>query len=87
MSSSALSELLEARKSVNSRGDVARLAGEYGIDVERLESVARFVSSPGLEGEMVHGSDEERVVTVSTSLPFFLMANRSFIRRYGLNLE
>jgi hypothetical protein len=65
MSSSALSELLEARKSVNSREDIARLAGEYGIDVERLESVARFVSSPS---EIVHVSDEERVITVRASL-------------------
>ena len=45
----ALSDLLDKRKSVRTREDLERLAKEYAIDVGKLESLVRFVSSPSVE--------------------------------------
>jgi crotonobetainyl-CoA:carnitine CoA-transferase CaiB-like acyl-CoA transferase len=48
--STTLSELLEERKKAKTRVEVVRMAEKYGVEVEKLESVARFVSSPSVEG-------------------------------------
>jgi len=46
----ALSDLLDKRKSVRTPEDLERLAKEYAIDVGKLESLTRFVTSPSVEG-------------------------------------
>jgi len=45
-----LSELLDKRKAAKSTQDLERLGKEYGIDVAKLESLARFVTSPSVNG-------------------------------------
>ncbi|KDQ12310.1 hypothetical protein BOTBODRAFT_34597 [Botryobasidium botryosum FD-172 SS1] len=45
---SSLSELLDERKSITSTRELADLAKRYGIDVEVLEGVAKYVNSPSV---------------------------------------
>ncbi|KAG6866102.1 hypothetical protein C0991_008854 [Blastosporella zonata] len=45
----SLTDLLDKRKSAKSIQDVERLAKQYGIDAAKLESLARFVSSPSVQ--------------------------------------
>jgi crotonobetainyl-CoA:carnitine CoA-transferase CaiB-like acyl-CoA transferase len=50
----SLADLLEARMYAVSAEEVARMATRYGVDVGRLESVARFVNMPSVkEGSVV----------------------------------
>lgn len=46
----ALSNLLDERKSATSQSELQRLADRYGVDVWKLENLARFVSSPSVRG-------------------------------------
>ena len=43
-------DLLEERKFAKTFEEVERLALRYGVDVESLERVARFVTSPSVRG-------------------------------------
>ena len=45
----SLADLLEECRFVTTRGELEELAGKYGVDVEKLESVARFVNSPSVD--------------------------------------
>ncbi|KAF8638496.1 hypothetical protein AX16_010479 [Volvariella volvacea WC 439] len=45
-----LSDLLDARKSVKTQQELEKLANEHNIDVQKLESLARFVNSPSVQG-------------------------------------
>ncbi|KDQ59429.1 hypothetical protein JAAARDRAFT_127116 [Jaapia argillacea MUCL 33604] len=45
----SLSELLEERKHVSSQAQLEQLAARYNLDVEKLESVARFVNAVGVD--------------------------------------
>jgi len=47
--STALSNLLDERKSATSQNELQRLAEQYGIDIWKLENLARFVSSPSVQ--------------------------------------
>ncbi|EPT00335.1 hypothetical protein FOMPIDRAFT_1060342 [Fomitopsis schrenkii] len=49
MLAGTLHGLLEERKSVATREELEKLASRYEIDVDKLESVARFVSSPSVD--------------------------------------
>ena len=59
--SSALTELLNQRKSVHGRMDLEKLSKEFGIELDKLESLARFVTSPSVIGTTIHpvGKDGE----------------------------
>lgn len=55
-----LSDLLDERKHVATRKELMSLAERYGIDVEKLESVARFVNTPTVEdGSVMTVSDSD----------------------------
>ncbi|THH09483.1 hypothetical protein EW146_g8673, partial [Bondarzewia mesenterica] len=50
----SLTDLLEERKLVTTQGELEELARRYGIDVDKLESLARFVNTPSVkEGSVV----------------------------------
>ena len=49
MLAGTLHELLEERKSVTTQEELEKLASRYEIDVDKLESVARFVNSPSVD--------------------------------------
>ncbi|KAG6813627.1 hypothetical protein H0H92_009244 [Tricholoma furcatifolium] len=63
--STTLSDLLDKRKAARSPQDVERLAKQFGIDAAKLESLARFVSSPsvqsGTEQRTVEKDGEESI--------------------------
>ncbi|KAF8160598.1 hypothetical protein BJ912DRAFT_316837 [Pholiota molesta] len=57
-----LSDLLDRRKAVRSRQDLEKLAKEFNIDVDKLESLARFVNSPSIDKATIRpiaGKSEE----------------------------
>jgi hypothetical protein len=57
-----LSDLLDRRKAVRSRQDLEKLAKEFNIDVEKLESLGRFVNSPSINKATIRpiaGKSEE----------------------------
>ncbi|CAA7267629.1 unnamed protein product [Cyclocybe aegerita] len=57
-----LSDLLDKRKAVKTRADLEKLAKEYNVDVDKLEGLARFVSSPSISNSNVRpakGKSEE----------------------------
>lgn len=43
-----LTELLDERKSATSQADLVRLSNKYGIDVNKLQNLTRFVTSPSV---------------------------------------
>ncbi|TFK42881.1 hypothetical protein BDQ12DRAFT_297172 [Crucibulum laeve] len=45
----SLSELLDERKGAKTREDLEILAEKYGIDVERMENLTRFVNTPSVD--------------------------------------
>ncbi|KAG6896733.1 hypothetical protein C0992_006450 [Termitomyces sp. T32_za158] len=53
----SLSYLFDERKSARSTQDIERLAKQYGIDASKLESLARYVSSPSVQS----GSEKRTV--------------------------
>ncbi|KAF8964656.1 hypothetical protein BDZ97DRAFT_1814929 [Flammula alnicola] len=57
-----LSDLLDRRKDVRSRQDMEKLSDEFGIETDKLESLARFVSSPSIDSATIRpvgGKSEE----------------------------
>lgn len=65
MLAGTLHELLEERKSVTTRDELEKLALRYEIDVDKLESVARFVNSPSVdEGSVRREVDRDGVEQV-----------------------
>ncbi|KAF7978092.1 hypothetical protein HWV62_1488 [Athelia sp. TMB] len=62
--SATLTELLNERK-MATRKDVETLASNYGIDVAKLDSLARFVNTPsmgeGTRSVIKHGNGEETI--------------------------
>ncbi|KAK7466953.1 hypothetical protein VKT23_004017 [Stygiomarasmius scandens] len=62
-----LTYLLDKRKTLTSKDEIRDLTQKYGIEVEKLESVARHVSSPSIQsGGIVKtvGQDGEEKVSV-----------------------
>ncbi|KAH9834069.1 uncharacterized protein C8Q71DRAFT_687408, partial [Rhodofomes roseus] len=65
MLAGTLYELLEERKSASTREELEKLASRYEIDVDKLESVARFVNSPSVdEGSVRKEVDRDGVEQV-----------------------
>ncbi|KAF4615263.1 hypothetical protein D9613_002799 [Agrocybe pediades] len=57
-----LSDLLDKRKAVKSSAELGKLCEEYGFEASRLESLARFVSSPSIDKSTIRpaaGKSEE----------------------------
>lgn len=65
--SSTLSELLNERKAANSRKAIEGLANNYGMDIAKLESLARFVNTPtigeGTRTVIRDGNGEETITS------------------------
>lgn len=45
-----LSQLLDERKAARTEKDLEQLCTKYGIDQDKVASLARFVSSPSIDG-------------------------------------
>lgn len=59
---------MDERKSATTRRDVEKLAQKYGMDLSKLESVSRFVSSPSVvagTGVSTADNDGEEHVSVA----------------------
>lgn len=63
--SSTLTELLNQRKSVHTQMDLEKLSKEFGIELDKLESLVRFVTSPSVIGTAIHSvrKDGERSIS------------------------
>ncbi|KAF8803567.1 hypothetical protein BYT27DRAFT_7340795 [Phlegmacium glaucopus] len=63
--SSTLTELLNQRKSTHTQKDLEKLSMEFGIEVDKLERLARYVTSPSVISTAIHsvGKDGEGVMT------------------------
>lgn len=71
--SSTLSNLLDARKSWVSRTDIEAFENHYGIDVDKLESLARFVNTPSIdEGSRRKTVDENGVEVITSKVSAFI---------------
>jgi len=67
---SSLLDLLQERKSATSTSESELLAQKYGIDLEKLQSVARFVNSPSIDEQSVKktvGEDGVEQVTMKAA--------------------
>ncbi|CAE6516720.1 unnamed protein product [Rhizoctonia solani] len=66
----SLSDLLDARKSAKSTKEIGEIAKSYGMDVQTLQSVARFVNTPSVDPKDVTrivGKDGEEKTTMVAS--------------------
>jgi len=70
--SSTLTELLNQRKSAHTQKDLEKLSKDFGIELDKLESLVRFVTSPSVIGTAIHsvGKDGEGSMPVSTAVWF-----------------
>ena len=76
MLSSTLSNLLDARKSSPSRTDIETIENHYGVDVAKLESLARFVNTPSIdEGSRRKLVDENGVEVITSQVRAFIQLN------------
>ena len=67
LQASVLVELLEERKSSKNRQELVRLAEMYGVDLAKLESVARHVNTPSIDEDSITkriGENGEETVTM-----------------------
>ncbi|CCL99234.1 uncharacterized protein FIBRA_01249 [Fibroporia radiculosa] len=55
----SITELLQERKSLTTQEELEKLAERYGIDVEALENLARFVNSPSVDKDSVRRTVNE----------------------------
>ncbi|KAF8163010.1 hypothetical protein B0H34DRAFT_794760 [Crassisporium funariophilum] len=67
--SSALSELLDRRKSASTTQDLERLSKEFGLDLGDLERLARFVNSPSVSSSTIRpvGEKEDQGFTITAA--------------------
>ncbi|CAE6461654.1 unnamed protein product [Rhizoctonia solani] len=66
----SLSDLLDARKSARSTKEIGEIAKSYGMDVQTLQSVARFINTPSVDPKNVTrivGKDGEEKTTMVAS--------------------
>ncbi|KAH9483776.1 hypothetical protein JR316_0003252 [Psilocybe cubensis] len=62
MNATALSTLLDRRKSVRTKGELEQLEREFGIGHDALEKLVRFVNSPSIDKASIRpaaGKSEE----------------------------
>lgn len=63
----SLSDVLDARKSARSTQEIEEIAKSYGMDVQTLQRVARFVNTPSVAPQdvtRVVGKDGEEKTTM-----------------------
>jgi N-glycosylase/DNA lyase len=67
----SLSDILDARKSARSSKDIGEIAQSYGLDVQTLQRVGRFVNTPSVapnDVTRVVGKDGEEKTTMVVCL-------------------
>ncbi|CEL51888.1 hypothetical protein RSOLAG1IB_00425 [Rhizoctonia solani AG-1 IB] len=63
----ALSDLLDARKSASSTKEIDEIAKTYGVDIQTLRNVSRFVNTPSVDPKNITrivGKDGEEKTTM-----------------------
>lgn len=64
-------DMLDERKAATSRDNLRKLAQKYGLDLEKLESVSKFVTSPSVVANsaatVVQQNGEQNVSTAVSS--------------------
>ena len=68
-----LSDLLDKRKSVHSKQDIEALSQQFGVEIDTMDRLTRFVNSPSIDSSRIRpakGKSEEEgfVATVSIFL-------------------
>jgi len=66
--SSTLTELLNQRKSVHIQKDLEKLSREFGIELDKLESLVRFVTSPSVVGTAIQSVGKDGEGSMSTAV-------------------
>ena len=64
--SSTLTELLNRRKSACTQKDFEKLSKDFGIELDKLESLTRFVTSPSVIGTAIHSVRKEGDGSITT---------------------
>ena len=64
--SSTLTELLNQRKSAHTQKELEKLSKEFGIELDKLESLVRFVTSPSVIGTAIHSVGKDGEGSMST---------------------
>jgi len=60
---SILSDLLDKRKAIHSKQDIEALSKEFGVEIETLDRLTRFVNSPSIDSSSIRKSEEGFVAT------------------------
>jgi len=66
--SSTLTELLNQRKSAHTQKDLEKLSKEFGIELDKVESLVRFVTSPSVIGKAIHSVGKDGEGSMSTAV-------------------
>jgi len=66
--SSTLTELLNQRKSAHTQRDIEKLSKEFGLDLDKVESLVRFVTSPSVIGTAIHSVGKDGEESMSTAV-------------------
>lgn len=87
--SSTLTELLNQRKSAHTQKDLEDLSKEFGIERDKLESLARFVTSPSVIRTVIPSVSDDREGFMTTVRYlcysyYILTLKLSVFRRFGL---
>ncbi|KAJ3541332.1 hypothetical protein NM688_g6100 [Phlebia brevispora] len=77
---STLTDLLEDLKYSNSRDDLAALSRRYHIDVDKIESIARFVNTPTVDPDSIVREMGEDGVENMTMKACVMWKNASFLK-------
>ncbi|KAJ6623443.1 hypothetical protein B0H10DRAFT_1786307 [Mycena sp. CBHHK59/15] len=85
-----LSRLLDERKSIRTGRDMEFLAKRFDIDVEKVEAVARFITTPSVQANSavdtaVKDGEERRIMKVGFTLVPIVFVN--ICRLYGWSLD
>ena len=64
--SSNLTELLNQRKSAHTQKDVEIFSKQFGIELDKLESLARFVTSPSVMSTATHSTSKNGKEFITT---------------------
>ena len=90
--SSTLTEFLNQRKSAHTQSDLEKLSKEFGLELDKVESLVRFVTSPSVIGTSIQsvGKDGEGSMSTVRCLCIAAIVSRLGyaifgFRRFGLN--
>lgn len=84
--SSTLTELLNQRKSAHTQKDLEKLSKEFGIELDKVESLVRFVTTPSVIGSAIHpvGKDGEGSMSTVRCLCIVVIFSRLGYEFLGL---